>query len=67
MKIKIKTLIYLYTIALFLLTFLLARDSIHGIKTGNFDFLSLIIYALCVSFFAFKINKLGKISNSKND
>ncbi|MEY4038979.1 MAG: hypothetical protein RIR67_1291 [Bacteroidota bacterium] len=67
MKINIKTLIYLYTIALFLLTFLLARDSIRGLKTGNFDFISLIIYAICVGFFAFKINRLGKISNSKND
>ncbi len=67
MKINFKTLIYLYTIALFLLTFLLARDSIYGLKTGNFDFISLIIYAICVGFFAFKINKLGKISNSKND
>ena len=50
-----------------MLTFLLARDSIRGLKTGNFDFISLIIYAICVGFFAFKINKLGKISNSKND
>jgi hypothetical protein len=67
MKINIKTLIYLYTTALFLLTFLLARDTIHGLKTGNFDFISLIIYGVCVVFFAIKINRLGKISNSKND
>jgi hypothetical protein len=45
----------------------LARDIIHGLKIGNFDFISLIIYAVCVVFFAFKINTLGKISNSKND
>jgi hypothetical protein len=67
MKINIKTLIYLYTIALFLLTFLLARDIIHGIKSGNFDFTSLIIYAICIVFFAVKIDQLGKISNKKND
>jgi hypothetical protein len=67
MKINIKTLIYLYTVALFLLTFLLARDIIYGIKTGNFDFTILIVYAVFVGYFAFKINKLGKISNSKND
>jgi hypothetical protein len=67
MKVNIKTIIYLYTIALFLLTFLFARDIIHGIKTGNFDFISLIIYAVCLGFFAFKINRLGAKSNSKKD
>jgi len=51
MKVNIKTIIYLYTIALFLLTFLFARDIIYGIKTGNFDFISLIIYAVCLGFF----------------
>ena len=67
MKINIKTLIYLYTIALFLLTYLLAREIIIGIKTANFDFISLAVYVVFVSYFTFKINKLGKISNSKND
>lgn len=67
MKVNVKTIIYLYTVALFLLTFLLARDIIHGIKTTHFDCISLVVYSVCVSYFVFKIYKLGKISNSKND
>ncbi len=67
MKVTIKTLIYLYTIALFLLTYLLAREIIIGIKTTNFDCISLVVYSVCVSYFVFKIYKLGKLSNSKND
>gem|GEM_PF-5450414 len=52
---------------MFLLTYLFAREIIIGIKTTNFDFISLVVYVVSVSYCAFKINKLGKISNSKNN
>lgn len=67
MKINIKILIYIYAIALFLITFLFAKEGIHALKTANYDITNLLIYAVLVCFFIYKIIKLGKISNSKND
>lgn len=59
--------IYLYTIALFLLTYLLATEIINGFKSSNFDYTSAIVYAVFICYFAFKINRLGAKFNSKKD
>lgn len=67
MKINTKTLIYLYAIALFLITDLLATEIIHAIKTGEFDYLNLLIYIVLDVFFIVKIIQLGKFSNSEKN
>ncbi len=67
MKVNIKIIIYLYTVALFLLTSLLATEVINFFKSSNFDYVSAIVDAVFICYFAFKINTLGSNSNSKKD
>jgi|688.fasta_scaffold2339260_1 hypothetical protein len=66
MKISNTTLIYLYAIALFVMTFLLAKSIITSFKTNDYDYFKLIANGLIMLYFIIKIVKLGKEQNNQD-
>ena len=66
MKISKTTLIYLYALALFVATFLLAKRFILSFKTNDYDYFKLIANGLIIIYFIIKINKLGKEQNNQD-
>ncbi len=66
MKISKTTLIYLYAIALFVMTFLLAKSIITSFKTNDYDYFKLITNGLIMLYFIIKIVKLGKEQNNED-
>jgi hypothetical protein len=67
MKINNKTLVYIYVIVLFILTYLLASRVILGIKTQQFDYLRLSVNLALLIYIIIKVIKLGKIENDKTE
>lgn len=65
MKLDNKTLIYVYTAALFILTFLFAQRLISSLKTQEFDYIKLSVNLLLIIYIIVKVLKLGKIENNK--
>ena len=67
MKINNKTLVYIYVVVLFILTYLLASRVIVGIKTQQFDYLRLSVNLALLIYIIIKVIKLGKIENDKTE
>jgi hypothetical protein len=67
MKINNKTLVYIYVVVLFILTYLLASRVILGIKTQQFDYLRLSVNLALLIYIIIKVIKLGKIENDKTE
>jgi hypothetical protein len=67
MKLDNKTLVYIYTGVLFILTYLLASRLITSVKTKEFDYLKLSINLGLLIYIIIKVVKLGKIENDKSD
>ncbi len=67
MKINNKTLLYIYVVFLFVLTFLLASRVFKGIKTQDFDYLKIAINSVILIYVAFQVIRLGKIENDKTE
>jgi hypothetical protein len=67
MKISKTNLIYIYAIALCLMTFLLAKRIITSFKTDDFDYFKLIANGIIIVYFIIKIIKLGKEQNEPNN
>jgi hypothetical protein len=67
MKINNKTLLYIYVVFLFVLTFLLASRVFKGIKTQDFDYLKIAINSVILIYVAFQVVRLGKIENDKTE
>jgi hypothetical protein len=67
MKISKTNLIYIYAIALCLMTFLLAKRIITSFKTDDFDYFKLIANAVIIIYFIIKIIKLGKEQNNQEN
>ena len=67
MKLNNKTLIYVYTIVLFILVFLFASRLITSIKTQEFDYLRLSVNFALLVYIIIKVVKLGKVENDKNN
>lgn len=67
MKINNKTLVYIYVVVLFILTYLLASRVIAGFKTQQFDYLRLSVNLVLLIYIMIKVIKLGKIENDKTD
>jgi hypothetical protein len=65
MKINNKTLLYIYVVFLFVLTFLLASRVFKSIKTQEFDYLKIAINSVILVYVAFQVIRLGKIENDK--
>ncbi len=65
MKINNKTLLYIYVVFLFVLTFLLSSRVFKAIKTQEFDYLKIAINSLILIYVAFQVVRLGKIENDK--
>ena len=66
MKISKTNLIYIYAIALCLMTFLLAKRIIISFKTDDFDYFKLIANGIIIVYFIIKIIKLGKEQNNNS-
>ena len=66
MKISKTNLIYIYAIALCLMTFLLAKRIIISFKTDDFDYFKLIANGMIIVYFIIKIIKLGKEQNNNS-
>lgn len=67
MKISKTNLIYIYAIALCLMTFLLAKRIITSFKTDDFDYFKLIANGIIIVYFIIKIIKLGKEQKEPNN
>lgn len=67
MKLNNKTLVYIYVVVLFLLTYLFASRLITSLKTGAFDYIRLGINAVLLIYIIIKVVKLGKIENDKTE
>lgn len=67
MKISKTNLIYIYAIALFLMTFLFAKRIMTSFKTDDFDYLKIIANGIIIVYLIFKIIKLGKEQNEPNN
>jgi hypothetical protein len=67
MKINNKTLLYIYVVFLFVLTFLLASRVFKGIKAQDFDYLKIAINSVVLIYVAFQVVRLGKIENDKTE
>ena len=63
MKLTNTTLIYVYAVVLFALTYLLAARLITSFKTNEFDYLRIAINALLLIYIVIKVVKLGKVEN----
>jgi Ca2+/Na+ antiporter len=66
MKISKTTLIYIYAVALCLMTFLLAKRVITSINTNEFDYFKLVANLILIVYFIIKIVKLGKEQNNQD-
>ena len=66
MRISKTTLIYIYALALGLMTFLLAKRVITSFKSNEFDYFKLVINLGIIVYFVFKIVKLGKEQNNND-
>ena len=66
MKISKTNLIYIYAIALCLMTYLLAKRIIISFKTDDFDYFKLIANGIIIVYFIIKIIKLGKEQNNNS-
>lgn len=66
MKLNNKTLIYIYTVVLFILVFLFASRLITSIKTQEFDYLRLSVNFALLVYIIIKVVKLGKVENNSN-
>ena len=64
MKLNNKTLIYIYTVVLFILVFLFASRLITSIKTQEFDYLRLSVNFGLLVYIIIKVVKLGKVENN---
>ena len=67
MKLSNKTLVYIYVVVLFVLTYLFASRLITSLKTGEFDYIRLGINAVLLTYIIIKVVKLGKIENEKSE
>ncbi len=67
MKLNNKTLVYIYVVVLFLLTYLFATRLITSLKTQEFDYIRLGINAVLLIYIIIKVVKLGKIENDKTE
>lgn len=67
MKLNSKTILYIYIVVLFILTFLFTSRLITSFKTQEFDYLRLSINFVLLLYIIFKIVKLGKIENDKTE
>lgn len=67
MKLNNKTILYIYVVLLFVLTFLLTSRVIKSIKTHEFDYLKITINIGLIVYIAIKTVKLGKIENDKTE
>lgn len=67
MKLNNKTILYIYVVLLFVLTFLLTSRVIKSIKTHEFDYLKIAINIGLIVYIAIKTVKLGKIENDKTE
>lgn len=66
MKLNNKTLIYVYTVVLFILVFLFASRLITSIKTQEFDYLRLSVNFALLVYIIIKVVKLGKVENNSD-
>ena len=66
MKISKTTLIYIYAVALCLMTFLLAKRVITSFNTNEFDYFKLVANLILIVYFIIKIVKLGKEQNNQD-
>ena len=66
MKLNNKTLLYVYTVVLFILVFLFASRLITSIKTQEFDYLRLSVNFALLVYIIIKVVKLGKVENNKD-
>lgn len=62
-----KTFIYIYTVVLFVLTFLFVRRFFGNLKTGDFEYVKLALNLGIVIVLILKIVRLGKIENQKTE
>jgi hypothetical protein len=67
MKLDNKTLIYVYAVVLFILTFLFAQKLITSFKTQEFDYLRLSVNLALLIYIIIKVVKLGKVENNKEE
>ncbi len=58
--------LYVYVIALFILTFLFASRLISSLKTQEFDYFRLGLNLILVIYLIIKIKKIGTLENNKN-
>lgn len=66
MKISKTTLIYIYAVALCLMTFLFAKRVITSFNTNEFDYFKLVANLILIMYFIIKIVKLGKEQNNQD-
>lgn len=67
MKLNNTTLIYIYAVVLFVLTYLLAARLITSFKTNEFDYLRIGVNIVLLIYIVIKVVKLGKIENTKKE
>lgn len=67
MKLNNTTLIYVYAVVLFALTYLLASRLITGFKTNEFDYLKIGVNVALLVYIVIKVIKLGKVQNEKEE
>ena len=58
--------LYVYVVALFILTFLFASRLISSLKTQEFDYFRLVLNLILVIYLIIKIKKIGTLENDKN-
>lgn len=67
MKLNNTTLIYVYAVVLFALTYLLASRLITSFKTKEFDYLRIGVNVALLIYIVIKVIKLGKVQNEKKE
>lgn len=67
MKLDNKKIIYIYIIAIFILTYLLASRLITSLRTQEFDYLRLALNIGLLVYIIIKVVKLAKIENDKTE
>ena len=65
MKLDNKTLIYIYAVVLFILTFVFVQKLMASFKTQEFDYVRLSINLFVLVYVIFRVIKLGKEENTK--
>lgn len=66
MKLQNTTIIYIYAVVLFVLTYLLATRLISSFKSNEFDYLKIGINVALIIYIVIKVVALGKAENNKN-